>query len=77
MVPKVGTFKVQYMLCSENISLFYSINLGVCLFVCLIQKILGLVKEKVEKNCMFFSTCGPESREGEESAHIRCHGHEL
>lgn len=32
MKPEVSTFKVQYVLCSENISLFYSTNLG--LFVC-------------------------------------------
>ena len=50
---EVGTFKVQYVLCSENISLFHSVNLGV-LFVCSIQKILVLVREKVEKNCIFF-----------------------
>lgn len=70
--PKGDIFKVQYLLHSENISQFYSINLEgffICLFVCLIQKILVLDREKVEKNYMFFLHVDQRA-EGESSAHM-------
>lgn len=38
--------------------------------------ILVLVRGKVEKNDMFFSTCEPEGRGTEVSERIRCHGDE-